>query len=67
MDYHWPGNVRELENMVKRMVVLGNEQTVLQEIAGREPGPNNWQRFGRAGGVGWIRKLMAGHSGNFVA
>ena len=29
MDYHWPGNVRELENMIKRMVVLGNEQTVL--------------------------------------
>ena len=37
MDYHWPGNVRELENMIKRMVVLGNEQTVLQEIAQREP------------------------------
>ena len=36
MNYHWPGNVRELENMIKRMVVLGNEQTVLQEIAGRE-------------------------------
>ena len=34
-EYHWPGNVRELENMVKRMVVLGNEQTVLQEIAMR--------------------------------
>ena len=32
MGYHWPGNVRELENMVKRMVVLGSEQTVLQEI-----------------------------------
>ena len=25
MKYHWPGNVRELENMVRRMVVLGNE------------------------------------------
>ena len=37
MDYHWPGNVRELENMIKRMVVLGNESTVLQEIAQREP------------------------------
>lgn len=37
MAYHWPGNVRELENMVKRMVVLGNEQAVLQEIAQREP------------------------------
>ncbi len=36
MNYHWPGNVRELENMVKRMVVLGNESAVLQEIAMRE-------------------------------
>ena len=33
MQYHWPGNVRELENMVRRMVVLGNEQAVLDEIA----------------------------------
>ena len=37
MEYRWPGNVRELENMIKRMVVLGNEQAVQQEIAGREP------------------------------
>ena len=36
MTYHWPGNVRELENMIKRMVVLGNEQTVLQDIGQRE-------------------------------
>jgi two-component system response regulator AtoC len=33
--YHWPGNVRELENMVKRMVVLGSEATVLEEISHR--------------------------------
>jgi two-component system response regulator AtoC len=33
--YHWPGNVRELENMVKRIVVLNTEQTVLEEIAHR--------------------------------
>ena len=42
MQYRWPGNVRELENMVRRMVVLGNEQAVLEEIAqrgGGEPGP----------------------------
>jgi two-component system response regulator AtoC len=42
MQYHWPGNVRELENMVRRMVVLGNEQAVLDEISARglgEKGP----------------------------
>jgi two-component system, NtrC family, response regulator AtoC len=33
--YHWPGNVRELENMVKRMVVLGNEAALLEEITHR--------------------------------
>jgi two-component system response regulator AtoC len=37
LDYDWPGNVRELENLVKRMVVLGNEQTVLEEMV-REQG-----------------------------
>jgi two-component system response regulator AtoC len=42
MGYHWPGNVRELENMVKRMVVLGNENVVVQELAQREaPGPED--------------------------
>jgi two-component system response regulator AtoC len=35
MQYHWPGNVRELENMVRRMVVLGNELAVLEEISER--------------------------------
>ena len=30
--YHWPGNVRELENLVRRMVVLGNEAAVAEEI-----------------------------------
>ena len=33
MSYRWPGNVRELENMVKRVVVLGSEELVLQELA----------------------------------
>ena len=32
LDYAWPGNVRELENMIKRVVVLQNEDMIAQEI-----------------------------------
>jgi two-component system response regulator AtoC len=32
MGYHWPGNVRELENMIKQIVVLGDERAVLQKF-----------------------------------
>ncbi len=36
LHYRWTGNVRELENMVKRIIVLGGEQTVLEELQARE-------------------------------
>jgi two-component system response regulator AtoC len=32
LEYGWPGNVRELENMVKRIVVLGSDRTIMEEI-----------------------------------
>ena len=31
--YHWPGNVRELENLVKRYVVLGKEQAIVEALS----------------------------------
>jgi DNA-binding NtrC family response regulator len=30
--YPWPGNIRELENMIKRMVILQDEQLVIREM-----------------------------------
>jgi two-component system, NtrC family, response regulator AtoC len=32
LTYDWPGNIRELENMMKRLVILQDEQLVLREI-----------------------------------
>jgi len=30
--YDWPGNIRELENMIKRIVILQDEQLVIREM-----------------------------------
>jgi DNA-binding NtrC family response regulator len=32
-EYDWPGNVRELENFVKRMVILGTDESIRREVA----------------------------------
>jgi len=32
LQYEWPGNIRELENMIKRIVILQDENLVVQEI-----------------------------------
>ena len=32
LQYDWPGNIRELENMIKRVVILQDEQLVVREI-----------------------------------
>ncbi len=30
--YHWPGNIRELENMIKRIVLFGDNESVIQDL-----------------------------------
>ena len=36
MEYDWPGNVRELENVIKKFVVLDDEDLVIRELNLRE-------------------------------
>jgi len=31
-NYHWPGNVRELQNILKRMLVLGDPDKIVHEL-----------------------------------
>ncbi|MFX0199047.1 MAG: sigma-54 interaction domain-containing protein [Candidatus Hodarchaeota archaeon] len=31
-QYDWPGNVRELENVIKRIVILDSEETVINDL-----------------------------------
>jgi two-component system response regulator AtoC len=40
MDYEWPGNIRELENMIKRFVILQDEQMVIRELEKPRMTPN---------------------------
>ena len=32
-EYEWPGNVRELENVLKRAVILGSDESIRRELA----------------------------------
>ena len=40
MQYEWPGNIRELENMIKRFVILQDEQMVVRELEKPRVRPN---------------------------
>jgi two-component system response regulator AtoC len=39
LEYDWPGNIRELENMIKRFVILQDDQLVLRELSRPRPVP----------------------------
>ncbi len=36
LGYQWPGNIRELENLVKRVVIFGDETPAISEISAKK-------------------------------
>ena len=46
------------ESSKSRLMTSAALAAIFSKITGRDPGPNNWQRFGRAAGVGWMRNDM---------
>jgi DNA-binding NtrC family response regulator len=40
INYHWPGNVRQLENLIKQIVVRGDENIIYESLKGPIPPPN---------------------------
>jgi len=67
--YAWPGNVRELENLVKRYLVLGDEQLILRELEARaKPAPVSAAAAGRDGGLKrMLRDLKDGAEAEAIA
>jgi two-component system response regulator AtoC len=48
VEYQWPGNIRELENIVKRIVLLGEEKAAVQEMI-HAPAQNESRRRSSGG------------------
>lgn len=41
LTYPWPGNVRELQNVLKRMLVLGNGEDIIDELITTQASPKD--------------------------
>src|SRR5277367_220382 len=39
LDHSWPGNIRELENVVKKIIALGDEHLAVSELSTATPEP----------------------------
>lgn len=56
-SYEWPGNIRQLENLIKRYVVLGSEDSIISDVSVRNPSRSNLQTEIAAGGSISLKKV----------
>jgi two-component system response regulator AtoC len=59
--YDWPGNIRELENLVKRIVVLGTAEPVIEELRTRGAQAER-HPVACAPALGELERFLAGES-----
>jgi DNA-binding NtrC family response regulator len=60
MRHSWPGNLREMENFVKRYLILGDEQTVIQDLQGGAPPGSSSSGPAAQPGNGDLKSLVRG-------
>jgi DNA-binding NtrC family response regulator len=58
LRYHWPGNLRELCNLVKRYLVLEDENLIIEELRMRSKEDGDELEGGAATGRGGLKAMM---------
>jgi transcriptional regulator with PAS, ATPase and Fis domain len=58
MRYHWPGNLRELCNLVKRFLVLEDEELIIEELRMRSKEESGEVEGAPAAGRGGLKAMM---------
>jgi len=57
-DYHWPGNIRQLENLIKRYVILGSEESISSDLLPKKHAEPAFADFAVTDGTSMSLKKM---------
>lgn len=57
-EYHWPGNIRQLENLIKRYVILGTEESISNDLLPKKCLDSSPMEFPIANGTSMSLKKM---------
>jgi DNA-binding NtrC family response regulator len=63
-SYSWPGNLRELENIIKRYLILADEQAIINELLPRQYAESPARPGDETGGNGSLKHLVRNLKGD---